>query len=102
MFKTICFILGEKWQNRRKILTPAFHFNVLQKYYPIVAENNLRLLEYLKKTDGKTFDIHPVMSEFTLHTICGKNMLFNIIIIFIMTSNCKLDFDYRNSYGHST
>ncbi|XP_047529386.1 uncharacterized protein LOC125065661 isoform X2 [Vanessa atalanta] len=65
---------GSKWQNRRKILTSAFHFNVLQKYYPVLEDNSQRLIKALDKTNGEIIDIIPITSEYTLNTICESAM----------------------------
>ncbi|XP_046962269.1 cytochrome P450 4C1-like [Vanessa cardui] len=65
---------GSKWQQRRKILTSAFHFNVLQKYYPALEDNSQRLIKTLGKTNGEVIDIIPIISEYTLNTICESAM----------------------------
>ncbi|XP_075982145.1 uncharacterized protein LOC142980547 [Anticarsia gemmatalis] len=65
---------GSKWQERRKILTPAFHFNILRQFCEIIEENSQRLLDSLDKTVGKPIDIVPVLSEFTLNSICETAM----------------------------
>ncbi|XP_050351593.1 cytochrome P450 4C1-like [Nymphalis io] len=65
---------GSKWQHRRKILTSAFHFNVLQKYYPALEDNSQRLIKSLQNTNGKSIDIIPISSEYTLNTICESAM----------------------------
>ncbi|CAB3256532.1 unnamed protein product [Arctia plantaginis] len=65
---------GSKWQERRKILTPAFHFNILRQYFLIIEENSQRFLDNLKQTAGKPIDIAPVLSEFTLSSICETAM----------------------------
>lgn len=66
------YFQGKKWQDRRKILTNAFHFNVLQKYFPIIEENDKLLLETLTSSNGEPVDVMPIISEYTLNTICGK------------------------------
>ncbi|XP_026326152.1 cytochrome P450 4C1-like [Hyposmocoma kahamanoa] len=65
---------GQKWQQRRKILTPAFHFNILKRYYVVLEENGRRLLDALDKTKGEPIDIIPVISEYTLSSICETAM----------------------------
>ncbi|CAK1540092.1 unnamed protein product [Leptosia nina] len=65
---------GSKWLERRKILTPTFHFNVLQKYYPIMVDSTERLLETLDQTKEDTIDICPVISDFALSSICETAM----------------------------
>ncbi|VVC93626.1 unnamed protein product [Leptidea sinapis] len=65
---------GEKWQKRRKILTRAFHFNILRKYFPIIVENNQKLISVLEANEGNIIDVVPVLSEYTLDTICCTAM----------------------------
>uniref|UniRef100_UPI003B6740D6 cytochrome P450 4C1-like n=1 Tax=Pieris rapae TaxID=64459 RepID=UPI003B6740D6 len=65
---------GPQWQERRKILTPTFHFNILKKYYPAMVDNTERLLKVLDKINELATDIPPVISEFTLTTICETAM----------------------------
>ncbi|XP_026320324.1 cytochrome P450 4c3-like [Hyposmocoma kahamanoa] len=65
---------GEKWLQRRKILTPTFHFNILRQFCLIFEENNLRLGRSLKLTDQKAVNIMQILSDYTLHTICETAM----------------------------
>ncbi|KOB64592.1 Cytochrome P450 4M1, partial [Operophtera brumata] len=68
------FNAGEKWQQRRKLLTPAFHFNILRQFFVILEENSQRLVKALGETAGEDVDIVPVLSEFTLNSICETAM----------------------------
>uniref|UniRef100_UPI003B82E0CD cytochrome P450 4C1-like n=1 Tax=Chelonus insularis TaxID=460826 RepID=UPI003B82E0CD len=68
---------GEKWRTRRKILTPAFHLNNLQEYTASIIEHTNRLVKSLKaevKSDGVVKDLSPLMTKFTLDTICESAM----------------------------
>ncbi|XP_026325771.1 cytochrome P450 4C1-like isoform X2 [Hyposmocoma kahamanoa] len=65
---------GSKWQRRRKILTPAFHFNILKRFFITLEENSQRLIQSLEKSNGKTIDIIPVLSFYTLSAICETAM----------------------------
>ncbi|XP_072942435.1 cytochrome P450 4C1-like isoform X2 [Epargyreus clarus] len=65
---------GTKWQNRRKVLTSAFHFNVLRQYFINLEENNQRFVQTLEKTNEEIHDIVPLISEFTLNSLCESAM----------------------------
>ncbi|CAG9796528.1 unnamed protein product [Diatraea saccharalis] len=65
---------GEKWKGRRKILTPAFHFNILQQFHEILDQNSRRLVEEISFKVGKPIDLVPLLSDFTLNSICETAM----------------------------
>ncbi|KZC13846.1 PREDICTED: cytochrome P450 4C1-like [Dufourea novaeangliae] len=66
---------GRKWQERRKILTPAFHFNVLQQFADIFIEDSERVSKSLKSEGGPVVkDLLPLISEHTLNVICETAM----------------------------
>lgn len=69
--------IGNKWQKRRKILTPAFHFNVLKKYMDIIADNSEKVVESLKlnQTKENVQNLLQFTTNYTLNVICGKNLL---------------------------
>ncbi|KAM7353951.1 putative cytochrome P450 4ac1 [Cochliomyia hominivorax] len=64
----------EKWHSRRKMLTPAFHFNVLQNFHEIFKEESLKLLDKLQKLKNNTIDVGEIISEFTLNNVCETAM----------------------------
>lgn len=70
----LIFILGAKWHSRRRILTPAFHFNILRKFVEILTEEGERMTQELKNFGGTIeIDVLPFASQHTLNAICGKS-----------------------------
>ncbi|XP_059056285.1 cytochrome P450 4C1-like [Achroia grisella] len=65
---------GSKWQQRRKILTPAFHFDILRQFHVVMEENSKRLTDTLADTSEEIFNIKPVITDYTLNTICETAM----------------------------
>jgi cytochrome P450 family 4 len=65
---------GTKWHNRRKILTPAFHFSILQQFLHIFNDETGKLVEKLEQECGKTIDVVPPVTHFTLQSIAETAM----------------------------
>lgn len=107
-----------KWRFRRKILTPAFHFRILNDFLPIMNKEATKLVLKLNqhkyicdcisttnedqtnqancnqgeentRPKVKTIDIVPLIALCTLDTICETAMGVNI--------NCQDDTDGRQS-----
>ncbi|KAF2894417.1 hypothetical protein ILUMI_11757 [Ignelater luminosus] len=65
----------EKWKRHRKILTPAFHFKILEQFVDTFQSNTNILVEKLKKEVGKSStDIYPYVNLCTLDIICETAM----------------------------
>ncbi|XP_049879486.1 cytochrome P450 4C1-like isoform X3 [Pectinophora gossypiella] len=66
---------GPKWQHRRKILTPTFHFNILRHFCSVLEENSRKLVEQLESEVGmpKT-NVSSYIIDFTLNSICETAM----------------------------
>nr|CAQ57674.1 cytochrome P450 [Nilaparvata lugens] len=66
---------GRKWQERRKMITPAFHFGILEDFVEIFGEKSRTLVEILKKQKfGEEFDIYPMITNCALDIICESAM----------------------------
>ncbi|XP_049791306.1 cytochrome P450 4C1-like [Schistocerca nitens] len=66
---------GQKWFSHRKMITPAFHFKILDNFVDIFGENSQILVEKLKsKSDGHAFDIYPYITRCALDIICETAM----------------------------
>nr|XP_029733570.1 probable cytochrome P450 4ac1 isoform X1 [Aedes albopictus] len=67
---------GEKWHQRRKILTPTFHFNILQGFLQTFHEECRKLVTQLDKdsAQGITTKLQPLSTQVTLNTICETAM----------------------------
>ncbi|GAB6023596.1 hypothetical protein CHUAL_008366 [Chamberlinius hualienensis] len=72
---------GLKWQQRRKHITPSFHFQILEHFLVVMNEQAKILTEVLKKKCRKmtvdneeNFDIYPYITRCTLDIICETAM----------------------------
>lgn len=62
---------GQKWARSRKLLTPAFHFDILRDYIDIYHDATDTLLKSLDNfaVSGESFDICPLLHSCTLESI---------------------------------
>ncbi|KAF4526065.1 hypothetical protein B566_EDAN015085 [Ephemera danica] len=67
---------GSKWHKRRKMLTPAFHFSILEQFVPVFSEKTHILLGILREHEGKPegVDIAPLVTRCALDIICETAM----------------------------
>ncbi|CAN7992028.1 unnamed protein product, partial [Ixodes pacificus] len=66
---------GSKWRLRRKLLTPAFHFRILEDFLPVVNTQSRVFVENLR-SQGKerSYNIVPPVTMCTLDIICETIM----------------------------
>lgn len=68
--------LGSKWHSRRKILTPAFHFKILEDFIDVFHDHSSMLVTKLSNEIGKdSFNIFPYVTLCTLDIVCGKILI---------------------------
>ncbi|XP_041674352.1 LOW QUALITY PROTEIN: probable cytochrome P450 4ac2 [Drosophila eugracilis] len=60
----------QKWHARRKALTPAFHFNVLQSFLTIFKEECNKLVKVFHQSVDKELELNQVIPQFTLNNVC--------------------------------
>lgn len=65
---------GRKWFKRRKIITPAFHFKILEQYIKTFENQGKFLVENLNAMVefGKPFELYNLINLYTLDVICGE------------------------------
>ncbi|XP_075215327.1 cytochrome P450 4C1-like [Lycorma delicatula] len=65
---------GSKWQYRRKLLTSAFHFKILEDSLQTFNKNSQFLVKQLLKSNENLIEIEPLISRCTLDMICEAAM----------------------------
>ncbi|KAM7311448.1 cytochrome P450 4V2 [Ixodes scapularis] len=64
-----------KWRGRRKLLTPAFHFKLLDEFLPVMTEHADAFVRRLNGLgDRGPMNVVPLMSGCTLDIICETAM----------------------------
>lgn len=63
---------GQKWHQRRKIITPAFHFKILEQFVEIMEKHGEVLVQQLNKLEEREVDVFPIVSLYALDVICGN------------------------------
>lgn len=73
-FLFFLFRSGKKWFERRKIITPAFHFKILEEYVEIFDRlGNVFVNKTLAKFDVKDeVEIYPLAILYALDVMCGE------------------------------
>jgi cytochrome P450 len=72
---------GNKWKKNRRLLTPAFHFQILDNFFDVFNKNADILCEQLIKANNsikgdsvEDIDVFPYLKRCALDIICGKFM----------------------------
>jgi cytochrome P450 len=64
---------GQKWHTHRKMITPTFHFKILDTFVEVFSEKSKILISKLQKEVGSTgFDVYPYITHCALDIICGE------------------------------
>ncbi|XP_033222769.1 cytochrome P450 4C1-like [Belonocnema kinseyi] len=73
---------GEKWFHHRKMITPAFHFGVVDTFFEIMSEKaeilNQVMEEEIKKNPGKPIDFFDFANRCALDILCETAMGVNV------------------------
>lgn len=65
--------LGKKWHDRRKIITPAFHFNILEKFVEIFDRlGNIVVNKLNTVSPDEIVEFYPIAVLYALDVMCGK------------------------------
>ncbi|GFG37750.1 hypothetical protein Cfor_02942, partial [Coptotermes formosanus] len=66
---------GQKWHTHRKMITPTFHFKILDSFVEVFSEKSEILISKLRKEVGSQgFDVYPYITKCTLDIICETAM----------------------------
>ncbi|XP_023224048.1 cytochrome P450 4c3-like [Centruroides sculpturatus] len=66
---------GTKWRIRRKLLTPSFHFRILEDFLPIIDYHSLILVQNLRSKVGpQPINIVYWVTLYTLDILCETAM----------------------------
>ena len=84
-------MIGDKWRNRRRLLTPAFHFGILNSFLRVFNKQSRVLCgilsDLVQNKQVPSVDIHPLMARCALDIICGiisiKLCKINVLIIYV-------------------
>uniref|UniRef100_A0A1I8N5X8 Uncharacterized protein n=2 Tax=Musca domestica TaxID=7370 RepID=A0A1I8N5X8_MUSDO len=88
---------GKKWHTRRRLLTPTFHFNILQKFMEIFKSESRKFIDDLwKQIDLADFNgsvsLNELIPRFTLNIICETAMGVRL-------DDCADGDEYRKYYS---
>lgn len=70
---------GKKWFKRRKIITPTFHFKILEQFVEVMnTQGQIFVSNLAKYNDQKPVDIFPLVTLLALDIICICSMGTNV------------------------
>lgn len=71
---------GAQWHHARKLITPAFHFKILEEFAEVMISKAAILTECIEREikihGDKPFDIFQLCVRAALDIICGVTLVF--------------------------
>lgn len=83
---------GQKWFRRRKLLTPSFHFKILEEFLHVFNSQSQIFIDILKEDsdDGQeVLEICQYVTRCTLDTICGRFSFSTSQVHLLLKAKCK-------------
>lgn len=75
-FQIEFFKIGKKWHDRRKIITPAFHFKILERFVEIFDRLGNTVIDKLYQLDKESiengFEFNQMAARYALDVMCGE------------------------------
>lgn len=66
--------IGKKWHDRRKIITPAFHFKMLEKFSESFDRISNIFVEKIRACESnKAIEFFHMVELFALDVVCGES-----------------------------
>ena len=67
---------GEKWNHRRRLITPAFHFSILNEFVPVFEKQAQILVDKFMSAanEKKVIDVQVPLSLMTLESMCETSL----------------------------
>lgn len=66
---------GEKWFQRRRIITPTFHFKILEQFVTVFNREAETMVDLMRKhVGGKEFDVYSYVTLMALDSVCETSM----------------------------
>lgn len=71
--ESLLVLEGERWHKKRKLITPAFHFQILERFIPMFEEHVGVFIEIIRKemSNPKGIEIFSRFHAMTLDIISG-------------------------------
>lgn len=75
IYSFCCCFSGKKWHERRKIITPAFHFKILEQFVEVFDRIGNVVVDKLKQYDPTDdVEFYPIAVLYALDVMCGKQL----------------------------
>lgn len=69
---------GDKWRHRRRLLTPSFHFQILDSFMDVFNDQSRILIDKLRRHGPDFIDFEPESSKFALDVLCEAGMGYKL------------------------
>lgn len=70
------FIIGDKWFHDRRLITPSFHFNILENFVDVMSEKsqilNERIKNHILSKPNEPLEFFKYANDCTMDIICGN------------------------------